>query len=276
MSQLFNIATFKNHLRTGWLGSEFIYHQTVDSTNTRLKKIPISQLSHGTVMLADYQTEGRGQHQKKWVSDPAQNLTFTIAYLPGSVDRATLLTLSAAYAILEVVEKYTREKVCIKWPNDLLINSRKVAGILTECIFLGSNLERILIGIGFNIGQQQFDPDLTENACSLSQFSDKEVVRETLLAELLQSIEFRYQQWHKGSSDLHKLISQRMEGFGQWVRIHVEGELANGRYKFLGVNEKGELLLLDEQLEVKIYSHEQVRIITGNTGLSKPGRTITS
>jgi BirA family transcriptional regulator, biotin operon repressor / biotin---[acetyl-CoA-carboxylase] ligase len=276
MSRPFDIEQFKHHLSTGWLGSEFLYEKSVDSTNTRLKKIPIGQLSHGAVMLADVQSSGRGQHQKKWVSEPGRNLTFTIAFLQGSADRATLLTLSVAYAILEVIEHHTREKVSLKWPNDILINSRKTAGILTECIFLGSKLERILIGIGLNVGQKEFSGDMAANACSLEHYSDKPVMREKLLAELLQSIEYRYGQWHKGSDELHKLISRRMEGFGEWVRMSLDGVLAKGRYKFLGVNEKGELLLLDEQLEVKIYSHEQVRIITGNTGISAPDRPISS
>ncbi len=269
MSRHFDEIFFKKNLRTSWMGSEFIYLKKTDSTNTYLKNIPASDLVHGTVLLTDDQSAGRGQHQKKWIADPGLNLTFTIAFKPASAERLTLLTLACTYAIAETLKEYTSQPVHLKWPNDIYIGNRKVAGILTECSFMGSRPERVLIGVGLNVNQEKFSHELEQVAVSLVQVAEKPVSREKVLADCLQSIERIYQLWHKQSSELHKMISRNMIGYGEWVKLNIDGKVSDEQYKFLGVNEKGELLVLNEQLEIHTYSHEQIRIIPGNESISK-------
>jgi BirA family transcriptional regulator, biotin operon repressor / biotin---[acetyl-CoA-carboxylase] ligase len=262
MQKPFDVELFKNNLRTTWIGSEFIYIDKVDSTNNRLKKIPSEDLVHGMVLAARYQARGRGQYQRSWHATSGLNLTFTIGLCPPDGNRLTLLTLAAAFAVSEALEAYTEQSVLLKWPNDIVIGSRKVGGILTECMFFGHKPDRVLLGIGINIGEKEFPEELSESAVSLSEVSKETIVIEKLLAEILTQIELIYQNWHKHNSELHNRVSRKLIGYGEWVTLKVNDAELPGKFKFLGINEKGELLALNEQLDVNTFAHEQVRIIT--------------
>ncbi|WP_069130366.1 biotin--[acetyl-CoA-carboxylase] ligase [Rhodohalobacter halophilus] len=268
-SRPFHTEQFKENLKTKWLGRTFHFIEEVGSTNSYLKRIPENELTHGEVVVANHQTEGRGQHQKKWIADPGLNLTFTAAFKPGKADRLSLLTLAFAYGVLTVLRRYTYEAVFLKWPNDLYVGSKKIGGVLTECTFLGVRPERTLIGVGLNIFQENFPKELEGEVAALCQVSSKEIHREQLLAEVLNACEMIYENWAAGDSELHKSISRNLIGYGEWVRLKIDNELLDDRYKFLGVNEKGELLVLNNNLELNTYSHEQIRIISGSESISK-------
>lgn len=272
MPEKFDVEYFKNQLRTTWLGSEFIYLSKVDSTSTYLKRIPSPDLVHGSVVITDHQMKGRGQYERKWEAEPGRNLTFTIGLRPPSAERLTLLTLACGYAIALVLEEYIPGEVSIKWPNDLYIGDKKIGGLLTECTFFGSKPDRVLIGIGLNTGQNHFSDDVKEKAISLADIADRAFSREQLLCRFLEKTELFYQQWHKHNTELQKQISQKMIGYGEWVRVRINGELRDEKYKFLGVNEKGELLLLNRELDVNTFSYEQIRIITARQGVPEPNR----
>lgn len=269
MSQPFDKDLFRKKLTTSWLGREFTHLSKVDSTNSYLKKVPAVQLIHGMVVVADRQEKGRGQHQKEWVANPGENLTFTLALKPDRAEGLPLLTLSSALAVANVLESYAGKPFFLKWPNDIYIEQKKIGGVLTECSFLGSKPEKVLIGIGVNVNQQTFNENRAGKAVSLSQLSGKTFSREGLLADILNSMEMLFKSWIDREATLHRKVSRAMIGFGEWVRLNVDGKFAEGRYKFLGVNEKGELLVLNEKLELNTYSHEQIRIISGNDSISK-------
>lgn len=269
MGSLFDIQGFKNQLRTSWLGCEFIYMESVESTNTSLKQIPAEDLVHGTVLLTDNQTRGRGQYERKWTSEPAKNLTFTMAFRPSSGERLTLLTLSCAYAISQRLEKETDQPVYLKWPNDLLAGGKKIGGVLTESMFNGKNLDRVLIGVGLNVGQTDFGEPLNKKATSVTKITGRPCSREHLLADMLSAIEISYLKWHKFDIDLCRQINKKLIGYGDWVQLKINGSIEPGRYKFLGINEKGQLQALNEELDVNTFSYEQIRIITGRNGVSE-------
>ena len=193
MSAKFDVDLFKHQLQTSWLGREFIYLEKTDSTNTYLKNVPSPELTNGTVVLADHQVKGRGQYERTWEADPFKNLTFTIAFRPNVSDRLNLLSLAVAYSITRALSGYVNEKVCLKWPNDILIDGKKVGGLLTECTFNGSNPDRVLIGFGLNVGQTQFSSGIKKKATSLNQLSNRPISREELLNKLLLGIEHAYQ-----------------------------------------------------------------------------------
>lgn len=269
MSNAFDVETFKNELRTSWIGSECLYIESLGSTNSFLKKIPGSELIHGTVLITDNQYQGRGQYDKYWESEPNKNLTFTIAFKPSAGERLTFLTLACANAICNIFSAYTDVGIEIKWPNDIIANNKKIGGILTECIFTGQCTERVLIGIGLNIYQTKFSSDVEGAATSLYSISGNVPSREVLLANILAEIEQVYMKWHKHDVSLQREINNKLIGYGQWVRINVNGELHPGQYKFIGVGENGELLLLNEELDLNTFKHEQVRIIPGNQSIQK-------
>lgn len=269
MSENFDVEYFQQKLQTTWIGSEFTYIEKTDSTNSYLKNVPSSDLVHGTVVLTDHQKKGRGQYDKKWEAEPFKNLTFTIAFRPKKSDRLNLLTLAVAYSVKEVLKQYISEPVYLKWPNDILVGRKKIAGLLTECTFNGSKPDRMLIGLGLNIGQRQFSDGVEKSAITFKKVSTVSISREDLLNEILLGIENIYQRWHKHDETLKQNISQSLLGYGKWVQISVDGKVHEQKFKFIGINSNGELLMLNEQLDVNNFTYEQVRILAGSQGVSK-------
>lgn len=262
MTPSFNIQDFQKRLRTSWIGSEILYKESLPSTNSYLKKIPGESISQGTVAITDHQTKGRGQYEKYWEAEPCANLTFTMVFKPKSGGRMSLLTLGCAYAIKKTLQPYVGNPIQIKWPNDLLVNNRKLGGILTECMFLGSDPERVLIGVGLNINQTTFSDSLKNIATSLAIESKSTHSRENILAELLSQMEYTYTRWLKNDPSLQRDISREIIGYGQWVSLSINGAESDKKHKFLGVDEKGCCLMLNDELDVDTFSHEQIRIIT--------------
>lgn len=261
MTKPFHVDAFKKNSRTSWLGSHFIYMNEVESTNSFLKKLPATELQHGTVLLTDYQTAGRGQYEKNWISDPCKNLTFTIGLKPDVSNSLTLLTLGCASAITEALQPYCSVSLMVKWPNDIMAVDKKLGGILTEAAFLGSKPERVLIGVGLNIDQANIEKNFSLKAESISNISIKRYTREKLLIECLNLIEVMYDRWLNSDTDLIKSIHSKLLGYGEWVRLQVYDKLLPEKYKFIGVNANGELLMLNEQLDVNKFTYEQVRIV---------------
>lgn len=276
MSAKFNVDHFNHKLRTSWLGHDFIYLEKTDSTNSYLKNMPSHELTHGAVAFADHQVKGRGQYERTWEAEPFKNLTFTIAFRPKVSDRLNLLSLAVAYSIAKVVDGYVDQSVHLKWPNDILIDDKKVGGVLTECTFNGSKPDRVLIGLGLNIGQTEFSSDVENQATSLNKITGSSIEREDLLNKLLLSIENIYQRWHKHDENLKRDISQNLVGYGEWVEISINGIVPNQKFKFIGVNSNGELLMLNEQLDVNKFVHEQVRIITSHQRVQEPGTNLSA
>lgn len=215
---------------------------------------------HGALIIADSQTAGRGQHERKWQADPYDNLTFSLIFEPSNQFRLTILTLACALAVADVCGEQIQSSLNLKWPNDVLFENKKLSGLLTEAIFNGNILERVVIGIGINVNQETFSEDLAASAISLKTITTKRFSRERLLARILTKIEFYYRLWETHDIDLVRTINKMMLGYGSWAKINVNGLDREGTFKFLGVNENGALVVLNKDLEVDTFSYEQVRI----------------
>lgn len=260
LSLVFNKDTFENKLATSWLGRSLYFFEELPSTNTFAKKLKEEGVLHGTLVLTDVQTNGRGQHDHKWIVEPGQNLTFSLIFEPNNANRLNLLTLTCALSVKDTIENLTGVDAQIKWPNDVLVKGKKLCGILTETVFIGNKLDRVVVGIGLNVNQQKFSGELENNATSLSIECSGEISREKLLVEILQNIEYRYRLWNQFNADLVKDINRAMIGFGEWTSLLLNGEKLDGEYKFMGVNEAGELVALNKDLDVKRFAYEQIRV----------------
>lgn len=258
---MFNTTAFEAKLATSWLGRSFYFFEELPSTNSYAKKTEGEDSLHGTLILTDYQSAGRGQHERSWEVEPGQNLTFSLIFEPQKAERLNLLTLVCALAIKESFESLLNVSASLKWPNDILINGKKVCGILTETVFIGNKLDRVVVGVGLNVNQLMFPEALEGVATSLRNETGKEVSREALLIEILQAIEYRYRLWAQHNQDVVKQVNRAMLGVGEWCQLKVDGAKLPQPLKFLGVNEWGELLAMDEALEVQKYAYEQVRIL---------------
>lgn len=263
MSTAFDKSLFLSELDTQWLGQSIRYFDELPSTNTYLKKIPRHEIEQGMICLTNHQTKGRGQYEREWESQDGRNLTFSIAFVPPKAERFHVLTLACALAMVECFnELLTKSCTAIKWPNDVLVNDKKTAGILTETVFNGNTFDRLIIGIGLNVNQQTFSPELSDLATSLSLEMKKDLYREQLLGNLMQRIEHKYTLWQQQTSGLIKSINRNIVGYGQWVGLEIDDELQDDQFKLLGIGEKGQLLMLNREGGIESFSYEQVSLIT--------------
>lgn len=263
MSNLFDVAAFKNKLTTQWLGRSICYVKELDSTNSFIKRLPRQEVDQGMLCLAENQRKGRGQYERKWKSDAGKNLTFSLGFQPRSSEGFHVLTLACALAITEQLNEAVSDVLArIKWPNDVLLKDKKVAGLLTETVFNGNKPDRLIIGIGLNVNQDQFPAALTQKATSLYRQTGKKVSREDFLCELLTRIEYHYYSWHRRQQDLVKSINRNIIGYGRWVGLKIDDELYDDTYKMLGINEAGKLLMLNQEGGIESFSYEQIRLVT--------------
>jgi BirA family biotin operon repressor/biotin-[acetyl-CoA-carboxylase] ligase len=159
----------------------------IGSTNTFLKELVASDaIENYTVVCADSQLEGRGQMGSKWISEPFKNLLFSVLVRFDSFKTldSFYLNYSVSLAIVNVLKKYNLPKLNIKWPNDILADSNKLAGVLIENSLRSNCIKHTIIGIGLNVNQVSFDTDL-KNVKSLKSFIGKEINKEQLLKELV-------------------------------------------------------------------------------------------
>ncbi len=257
---MFNTQHFEENLATSWLGRSFFYFPELDSTNSYAKSMSRIDTLHGTLILADSQTSGRGQYERNWQALPLENLTFSLVFEPSNHSRLTILTLACALAVSDVCGEQLKTRLDLKWPNDVLFEGKKLSGLLTEAIYNGNVLDRVIIGIGINVNQTEFNTDLENTAISLNSIDGKRFSRERLLARILSKIEYYYRLWEVHDIDLVRTINKAMLGYGTWAKLNVNGLDRDGTFKFLGVNENGALVVLNKDLEVDTFSYEQVRI----------------
>ncbi len=261
--ELFQVATFRALWMCNWLGHDFRYFEEIDSTNSYVKRLRSEEVSHGLVCLAEYQTGGRGQYNRPWVSESGKNLMFTMVFKPSNKFRLFSLSMVTAHAIAEVIEPKIMKPVQIKWPNDLYIGGRKLGGVLTESIFNGNELDRLIIGVGLNINQGSFPVTAGGNPISLALVAGSRFNREAMLSQILRSMENCYTAWENNDSELIKSVNRRIIGYGKQVKLAIDGKVTEDPYKLLGMDENGHLVVLDEEMDVITFTWQQVRVVDG-------------
>ena len=185
-------AGIRKWLKTRELGRELEIHDRLDSTNNRAKMLAAAGAKHGTVIIADSQSGGRGRQGRSFFSPDHSGVYMTMILRPDCApDQAGLLTSLAAVATARAVEKTANVKADIKWVNDLYISGRKICGILCEA-GLGmeaGKLEYAVAGIGVNTARMQFPPELQEIATSIGNECGEAPERNRLIAEILNETE---------------------------------------------------------------------------------------
>ena len=168
-------------------GENVISFSEIDSTN-RFAVDNLDRLPSGTVVWALSQTKGYGRHKRVWHSSKG-GLWFSIVFKPTLIREPNEYTKLASVAIVETLLQLDFKSVRIKWPNDVLVNGKKAAGILTEAVFAGSSLGAIVVGIGINVNNEMPD-EIKQTGISLSTVKGNHISLESLLDRLLKRIEF--------------------------------------------------------------------------------------
>lgn len=180
-----------------WTGKPNFWFPMLDSTNEYGKKLGMTQKVHGTVIVADGQSSGKGRRGRVWESPAGENLYMSLCVEPEfPAECAAGLTLVMALAVSEAVREVTGLEAGIKWPNDLVSRGRKICGILTELCFR-DGIAVVIIGVGINVNSTKFPETLAQTASSLRLETGKEICREQLLAAVLDKFEAFYEQYEK-------------------------------------------------------------------------------
>lgn len=254
--------------QTNWIGKQLTFYSVTDSTNAQAKlAAEQGDAEHGALYVADMQTLGRGRRGREWKSPAGTNIYFTLLLKPQmSPDKASMLTLVMAMAVAKGIGRYVDE-AGIKWPNDIVVDGRKACGILTEMSLSveSASIQYVVVGVGINVGKQEFSPELQQTAISLEEACGKKVPRSMLLGDILECFE-KYYDLFLQSGDLSLLQEEYntlLVNVGRRVRVldpkgEFEGEAE-------GITKTGELLVKTEDGTVQeVYAGEvSVRGIYG-------------
>jgi len=208
-------------------------HMLEDTPSTNSTAMPLAQAGapDGTVVVADAQTSGRGRLGRHWYSPPGKNLYCSIilrrAMPPDQVSRwLSWVPLLSAVAVSRAIQVISGLRPSLKWPNDILIEQRKVGGLLCESSGMGTATGFVIVGIGLNVNmwRDAFPTDLHDLATSLAAEAGRPFDRAVLLATLLSELELRYETFVSGAMDIKHEYELRCATIGQRVRV----EMANG------------------------------------------------
>lgn len=253
-------------LTSKWAGRTITFYEETDSTNIQAVKEAENGASHGTLLVADRQTAGRGRRGRGWESPAGTNIYFTLILKPDfAPDRASMLTLVMAHSVNRAIRQETGLACGIKWPNDIVVNGRKVCGILTEMKVVQGRICHVIIGAGINVGKQEFAAELSEKATCLDRECDGKVSRSSLLARIMKAFEEDYGTFVERGNlrGLLESYNQVLVNRNAGVRVlDPQGEYEG---KALGITETGELLVETLTGEiVEVYAGEvSVRGIYG-------------
>lgn len=248
---MFNIEEFDIKLDTEFIGRNFIYSDEVDSTNTvLLNNKEFSQ--NGTVLLAEFQSKGRGRKERVWISNAGQNLTFSILLKNDLRDwKLNIVNLGSSLAVAQSIENLFQLDVELKWPNDVLVSKKKIAGILIESSSKGSKLSKVVIGVGINVNQPNFPGKFDIQPTSVRREFHEIVNREKLLSEILNNFE---DMLTIAKTEPGKIINDwrnRCKMIGEKVKI-VEGDKTKTGL-FDDIDEDGILMLKQGDKTEKIH-----------------------
>lgn len=177
------------------IGKEILYFQSITSTNTVALELASNNCNEGTVIIADMQTDGKGRLGRKWISPIGKNLYMSIILKPEiPLKDVQILTLFSAVSCASAIRKLHKIHVLIKWPNDLMVNNKKLGGILTEIKNEPGRISFAVIGIGLNINLERKDlpEDIREKATSLKEELGSNVSRTDTLIAILKELERIY------------------------------------------------------------------------------------
>lgn len=257
----------KEILCTKWLGKDTVFFSTCDSTNTRLQELANAGAKEGTVVISEEQTAGQGRNGRNWNSPKGEGIFLSMLLRPEFKPRyASMITLVTALAVCSALGKNGVERLFIKWPNDIVASGKKLCGILTKMSTDAESIQYIIVGLGINVNQKNFHPEIAKIATSLYIETKEEKSQVNIIADFLSAFETYYEQFRitKDLSLLKEEYNQKLVHRNSMVRIIEEGR--EKTVKALEINEKGELLVEEQgQIRTIIAGEISVRGIYGYT-----------
>ena len=256
-------AEIRDGLKTSTLGRERIdYCSVIDSTNVRARMLADEGAPEGTIVVAEAQLKGKGRRGRSWFSPAGQGIYVSVILRPRVPPaEATLLVLMAAVAAAEALLSHADLPVSVKWPNDILVGGKKIAGILTEMRLDGDRIDHVVIGMGVNVNTpaESLPPEIGAIATSLSAETGRTFSRAGLLRTYLEKLEGWYTLFRE----------RRFEPIrGRWLEI---ARIIGKSVKIAGVDRiyEGEVVDIDPNgfLILKSPDGALQRILAGDVSL---------
>lgn len=254
-------AEIKSLMHTEWVAKEVLYFDTIDSTNTKAQELAEKGYQSGTLVVADKQESGKGRRGRSWVSPSGTGIFMTLMIKPDiNPNNASMLTLVAALAVAKAITSVTGEEAMIKWPNDIVVNGKKVCGILTEMNAQFDYINHIVVGIGINVHNESFPEEISQMASSLMiEAGGKRFHRAQIIADTMSYFEQYYDTFLK-TQDLSALVREYdklLVNRNKSVRVLDPKEPFDG--KAMGITPKGELIV-DTWESRKLVSSGEVSV----------------
>jgi len=237
------------------IGQKIKYFETISSTNEYLKE---NNNEHGFVVVSNEQSKGKGRLGRVWNSNKNDGLYISILLKPSiEIQRIPFITIIAGSSIIKALNNLNIE-ANIKWPNDIIINNKKIGGILSELI-IKNNEKNVIVGIGINIKARRFDDELKEKATSIEN-EGYEVLKEDLIKNILEEFNKLYCEYVdnfdvKTIIDIHRKNSAIIN-----KNIYVINKDKKELMKYVDINENGNLLVKNNLGEIKEISSGEVSI----------------
>lgn len=260
-----DILTFeevKDYLNTQHIGKSIIYYESIGSTNSKAKELAEKGQEHGTVVISEEQTSGRGRLGRNWVSPKYKGIWMSIILRPDIItENISQITLLGAATVQKAIMEMGI-KTGIKWPNDILINSKKVCGILTEMSGEIDHINYLVMGIGINVNLEEEDIplDLKDMATSLKLESGKYVDRKLLLANVLNIFEELYNDFVQSGNikEIIEICRKNSILIGREIKLINKGKVTTA--KAIDISDDGELVIENEQGRVEHIVSGEVSI----------------
>lgn len=258
-----------NHFIKEWFTFELYMYLTdklnivlseVDSTNNYAKQLIAKKAQHGTVVLAQYQNAGRGQMGNFWESARGENMLSSLIICPHFLDagKQFLISKIVSLALVEMLSAHT-QNVQIKWPNDIYVGDKKIAGILIENTIKGSTLDYSVIGVGLNINQEIFESE-APNPVSLKQLTGKQFDIQQILKEYLSVFGKWYSVLEKGNcEEIDRAYLAQLIGYQSWRTYRREGEAFEAQ--ITGIGDFGQLQLEERNGKNHEFMFKEVEFV---------------
>lgn len=235
------------NINTEFIGSECFYYNEIDSTNDEAKKYAEKGCSEGAVFISELQKNGKGRLGRNWKAKKGENLLFSIVLKPQITPmEATQITLVAGISVCSALRKMTGLDAKIKWPNDIVLNGKKIVGILTEMSAAIENVKYVVVGIGINVNSENFSEEIQNKATSLYLEGKKKIKRAELLKCTLSEFEKNYKIYLENGffEPFSEIYKQLCANIGKRIKIIYKDKIIFGMA--YGISENGELLFEDD------------------------------
>ena len=262
-ADMLSASEIASRLTTRWAGRKLYYLDTTGSTNNDAKRMGEEGEPHGTTVVADIQTAGKGRRGRSWQSLSGTSLSFTILLRPDfAPDKASMITLVMALSVAEAVGEITGTVAGIKWPNDIVMNKKKICGMLTEMTMTPEmdEIQYVVVGAGINVNNaspEEFQEEVRPTATSMRIETGQQYNRANLLNQVLLRFEENYEIFLKtlDLSGLREQYQKYLLNMGAQVRVLDPA----GEYTGIseGIDNRGELIVVKENGErIPVYAGE--------------------